>query len=763
MRKAFGILALAVVLAAGCKADKLPFTAQVVSYDGNRISGTTAFCDGRITLGDGAVWQLDVTRKRVVDEDSAVDYNLVFTLAEGEMNSAGVAVQFIFDGWNTDNYVFAPAALYDGNRFHVISEKYPPFIYDPADRQAGMPVTITDVPHLNEDFSDAKVEMLTNNCATPLVGFFDKHSSRGFFLQTVQDTVHGNSSIIIEEHPSEKLFSIMLGAPGVRELRYSMCEKVPSDDKAADFKAGDSIEMNFRVYDFKAGDLMSFFDKFLDVRKALTGPTVYVDREPFSSIAETILAHEDSAKWYEDDKFGYVCNIPQGDLCFGHLQLGWNGAPVYTLMQLDAAGDALAERTRRACRTFDSIEYMQGASGLFYAMNRRGELIGDNFKESLVERDVAMIRRTAITIYYGLQSLEQMRANGDGGLIKPSWESMIRKACDALVTLWGRYGEFGQMIKADTGEIYTPNSTGGALCPAALAYASRYFDEPSYMALAQESARWYFDRQLSKGYSGGGPAEILECPDSESCAELIESYMALYEMTRDAEWLGYARAAAALFSSWVISYDYAYPETCRMYDADVRTTGAVWASVQNEHGAPGIYVMSGDFLLKLFRVTGDGRYLELLKDIIHNVVQYVNTEGHPIQCVGAGIGNVAERVNISDWEGDGEIGCVHFESNQAWENVTLYSVTQNPGIYVQPDSGVLCVFDHVTAKVLSSDADGVTLEIGNNTYRDASVSVLCETAAHAAANSLGWHAYHNWPHVDVAAGAKVTVKIPVTD
>lgn len=34
----------------------------------------------------------------------------------------------------------------------------------------------------------------------------------------------------------------------------------------------------------------------------------------------------------------------------------------------------------------------------------------------------------------------------------------------------------------------------------------------------------------------------------------------------------------------------------------------------------------GDFLLKIFRQTGDRRYLELCKDISHNVIQYVNTK-----------------------------------------------------------------------------------------------------------------------------------------
>lgn len=39
----------------------------------------------------------------------------------------------------------------------------------------------------------------------------------------------------------------------------------------------------------------------------------------------------------------------------------------------------------------------------------------------------------------------------------------------------------------------------------------------------------------------------------------------------------------------------------------------------------------GNFLLKIFRQTGDRRYLELCKDISHNVIQYVNTKTNHVQ------------------------------------------------------------------------------------------------------------------------------------
>ena len=167
-----------------------------------------------------------------------------------------------------------------------------------------------------------------------------------------------------------------------------------------------------------------------------------------------------------------------------------------------------------------------------------------------------------------------------------------------------------------------------------------------------------------------------------------------------------------------------------------------------------IYVMSGDFLLKLYRATGDKRYLELDKDISHNVIQYVNTPFNKVQEHG-GPGYCTERVNIGDWEGSKGIGALaDSDSNQAWENVALYHMTQNPGIYVETDTGEVTVFDHVLARLV----DG-KLEITNPTPCDAIVSVLAESTAQARGTSLGWLTYYNWPVVSVPAGQTVQIKL----
>ena len=174
--------------------------------------------------------------------------------------------------------------------------------------------------------------------------------------------------------------------------------------------------------------------------------------------------------------------------------------------------------------------------------------------------------------------------------------------------------------------------------------------------------------------------------------------------------------------------------------------------------APGIYILSGDFLLKLYRATGDERYAELLKDIAHNVVQYVTTPSNPLGR-GSAPGSVSERVNLSDWEGLDGIGSVSAgDSNMAWETVALLSILQNPGIYVQTDTDKLLVLDHVNARVLERTDKGVLLEIENPTDYPAEVSVFAETQAEAQ-KPLGWNAYADWRKVSIKGGEKVKVSL----
>jgi len=114
-------------------------------------------------------------------------------------------------------------------------------------------------------------------------------------------------------------------------------------------------------------------------------------------------------------------------------------------------------------------------------------------------------------------------------------------------------------------------------------------------------------------------------------------------------------------------------------------------------------------------------------------------------------GYMCERVNFSDWEGRDNIGGSLFGS--CWPEVSLLlTAVELPGIYAQPDSGLLCVLDHVEARLVVADDATVTLECRNPTPFDATVRVCAESSA-AARTILGQAAALRWPALDIPAGA----------
>jgi hypothetical protein len=731
----------------------------VCRYDSVVLNKTAALANGKAQL-DNCSWELHTDIKPVTGQKDALDINFHFELKSGMATSSGVAVAFDFENWSADNYVLVPGAVYNGNRFRIYPDKYPPYIQDEKDKPLDMPITITNIPHFNQDLSPAKIELLTGNGSTPMMAFYDKQAKRGFILLTEQQTRFGNSGMIIEENLSKKQATFVLSAPGVREKRYVMCGFAQSGDKAADWKAGETVDLRMLVYNFPAVTLQDFFDRVFLVRKDLSGPTQYRTIRPFSNIAGIILNHHDQTKWFENDKTGYITQGYKGkgtNSPFpwnGIMQIGWAGIPVLSYPYLISPTD---ERIRRVSLSLDQLSKLQAPTGLTYAKFNEVPL-GDNHA-NIRRPNQVLSRRFGEALYFGIQSMELMKQQGH--TVKPEWETMFSKLADGIVTLWNNYGQFGQFVDVETGKIDVNNSSAGIVCASGLALASRYYKQPRYMEVAKKSAKFYYERDLSKGYSGGGAREMMQASDSESTYNMVLLYSTLYDMTGNEQWLNYSRNAASLLSTWMVSYRYNFPNESIMKRISADATGSVMASTQNNHSAPCLYIHSGDFMLKLFRATGDKRYACMLKDLTHNALQYTHTEANPIIKDGLP-GSMSERVQISDWEGKETLGggIPAGDSNMQWEVGTLLTILQNPGIYLNTDKNDLIVFDHVDAQIIKKDKIGLTLKITNNTAYDASVSIFAENNEQSK-QPMGNYAFIKWPKVEVKANK--TVEVLVTD
>jgi len=567
-----------------------------------------------------------------------------------------MAVRIIKTFCCPDMYVFIPACCYAGNQFRMLKYTYPPmFRKDVA--AIDMPVSITDVPRLEMDGS-GKIEVTTGDAATPCVGVFSPSEKRGILVFTVQEMEGRNIGLAYENG------EIRLTWPARREKIYRMCDTSPNPGAWTD----EAAEIPCKVLDFPCNSLAEFYRVFFENRKIMGLDCERAKVLPYDRQFAIQREKFNAMNWNE--KLGIYMVGTDGSR-FQVWQPGWTGGTLsgYPLMKL---GGAL--ETERQMQTLRFLFSTQMESGLFHGVvDGDGQPLEDGF---FVEggENWHLIRKSADVLYFLFKHFRLMRERGME--IPAAFKEGTRKLADRFVTLFETYGQFGQFIDVYTGEICVGGSTSAGIAPAGLAEAWLFFGDEKYLRTAKEGAEYFYRNWLSRGYTTGGPGEMLQCVDSESAFGLLESYVVLYAVTGEKKWLEYARENAHYCASWVVSYNYRFPASSEFARLGMKTTGSVFANLQNKHSAPGICTLSGDSLFKLWKWTEDPLYLELLRDITCTIGQYMSTEERPIydwnlsrEALEAGEpavlaahrlpdGFINERVNMSDWEGDACIGGV---------------------------------------------------------------------------------------------------------
>lgn len=682
--------------------------------------------------------------------DGGLDLALTFTLTDGQERAVAVAFNVDFHEWSKRNYVLLPGAVYNGNRFRSLFVPYPPMFEDPDDQRVDLPVTITRVPRLSDTSGPSRIQQSTGDPATPAVGCFLRKQKQGFWMLTQQQTRFGNSGLYVEENCDRSAATFTVAAPCVREKLYSYSRSRPSGDAAADWSAGDAVTLRVRLYCFDCPDVQGLFDKFFDIRKALTGGVSFLPVLPLHAAAKLIEEHYNRDNWREDMQY-YTVSTGRGPAEF---QLGWVGGCMQTVNFLVDGDDLSRERARKTLHTV--LTRGQAASGLFHGSCGPDGWTSDGFGQSPHPHNAVLIRKNADGLYFFMKQFILLKQQG--AEVPRTWQAAVKRLADAFVALWKRYGQFGQFVDVTNGKIVVGGSTSAAMAPGGLALAAQWFDKPKYLAVAESAAEFYYRRDVQAGVTTGGPGEILQGPDSESADAMLESFVSLWETTGKRHWLACAEQMARQAATWTVSYDYRFPPESTFGRLGMRTAGSVIANVQNKHSAPGMCTLSGDSLFKLFRATGERKYLDLIRETTHNITQYVSRQDRPIS--GMPSGWICERVNMSDWEkGMIEVGEIFHGS--CWPEVSLLLASvELPGLYVQPDTGLVCVLDNVLAENVRVAKGQVALTLVNPTAFPARVRVLCETSAVAKTRPLGQLGLAGCPRVTLAPGESRALTLP---
>jgi len=724
---------------------------------------------------DGALWTCALRAQPVKGATDAVDLLATFRLTKGSCSGANVGVALELGGWSRGDYLLLPGAVYDGNRFESRHIAYPPLLTEPADIGPNVPPIISDIPRLDVHGGSSRIDLLAGDVTTPAIGVWSARQGAALWLLTDQSTPVGDIGITVAESEvasagdvgegasdDQGRATLLITAPGVRENhRYALGNtRAPSHDPAAPFAQGAELVLRLRLYQFHCPERQGLFDRFVTARKDLSGPTHLRHTLPFSAAAQMHGDKYNRDNWLEKAGIYATTGGERAGLIW---QTGWGGGLVATHPLL-FGGDP---RTReRVTRTFDFVFAGggQAKSGFFHAASDGKTWVDEGavaaaragtpqlYKHA---RGWHLIRRSGDALYFMLKQLALLERQDQDFKAKESWTAGLQACADAFVALWDRYRQLGQFVNVETGQLIVGGSTAGAIVPAALALAARTFKTDDYQRVAVAAAEAYHQRVMHAAVTSGGVPDALQCPDSESAAALLESFIVLYEMTSERAWLDRAAAVAHQLATWQMSYDFRFPAESTFARADIQTTGAVVGNAQNKHAAPGFLLYSGDALLKLYRATGKAVYLELLRDTAHNVTQYLNRQDHRLHAASEP-GTTCARVNTSD--AADTVGETAPLASSPAEICGMLTAAEVPGLYVQPDTGFVFAFDHVDAKIKEKTRSRLVVTLDNPTAFDAAVRVLAENSAERE-KPLGLNALWGGRVATVPAGGSLDLEL----
>lgn len=653
--------------------------------------------------------------------------------AKRAMRNVGVAVAFDQYDWCSDNYVMIPAVVYNGNRQRIVNRDYATGLEKSDYKRRDLALTSNPIPQLSPEFgAKSCLEVNVSNTATPVITYFDRKNEQGTFLFTDQGIEWQGEvkdhALIVEESADRSIATFVISAPGVRELKPEFIGFSPSLDRGISVKSGDKIVIRIAKITFAANDIPTILSRFMTERKLHTVEEMPRNLIPMSEVfAQMVLNIEE--RYYEGEKGQYYC--PENA---NWMSYGWVGGLINTYPML-ALGDDW--HLRRVKNTFNfSLLNGYGKSGYYYdILGADGQII---YRDgSKLYPKIGLTRKNADVLYWMIKQFMLLKKQGKTIAISPEWEKQVRGLADAFVKTWQIDGTWGNYLDIENGEVAAYNTTSGAIAPAGLALASVYYRFPFYLEVARQAAAAFYNNFALIGFTSGGCGDILQNADSETAIALMTSLMTLYEITKDKIYLKQSADLANLCATWTVSFPYRLPKHMTLAQLGTNFTGAVWASTQNKHGAPGFCTQSGDALFKLYRATGNSLYADLLRDIIHAHAEGIQPNG-----------KITERLTYCDADSRGSRGD---GGKTGWNETNgALMALEIPGIYIRTDLEKVYVFDHVVVKKIKKAGDNINLVLYNPTKFDAVVTLFAENGEQAA-SPLGDNTFMDWKQ-------KITVK-----
>jgi hypothetical protein len=610
------------------------------------------------------------------------------------------------------SWSFAPGLLYGGNRAdYIVPLPYPPRLslaqVGELELEKYEKRVTADLPRVDQS-SGYRLDALSVDATAPEFGLWDTSRMAGFFFGSSWATPAGLTGLSYVANPETGRHEIAYTAPGVRERKYRHCKFIDSGDQGAKLGTDDSLSLNCSLLCVAAKTIPAFIHEYRLARaRHRTGESV----RSVLSLSEAWVRTErlDNTVFWQEKSGYYRC---EGKEEPGRLEMGWVDGMmrVYSLLH---SNNALSRQ--RALSTLQFIlDSGQAPTGLFWGRYASGQWLPAAERVDGLNFSARLPSHTTDTVHWGFKVLSFLERAGNETSRAESLQNALLRAVEALQAVWKQNGDLGWMLDPATGRILWRGSANGALAVANFAEASVRFKRRDFLDTAQAVAAKYYEKYVQRGVTYGGPGDALLALDSESCSDLVEGFVTLYETTKNPLHLRWAVHAAELLSTWVFSANVTYPPGSRFERLGIQPLGSVMANQQNLVGTPGLCTDSGVSLLRLYRHTKDAFFLELLADIVRACPQMVvrdtaawgnMPEGGMTECLSMN----DSMANFGD----------AYRGTAIWPPTALkLAYLELPGIYVEPAANRVFVLDHVDAKL-----DGAFLKVHNPTAYSAEVKI----------------------------------------
>jgi hypothetical protein len=219
----------------------------------------------------------------------------------------------------------------------------------------------------------------------------------------------------------------------------------------------------------------------------------------------------------------------------------------------------------------------------------------------------------------------------------PEWLKWVKGYCDWLVTTQRADGSFYTTYQGPTGE---PRGNLGSTTYAAVPVLVRMTEETGdkkYLGSAIKAADYVWTTYGSKcvfcGATGGDTA------DKESGMLSVEAFLALYENTKDAQWLKRAETAGSYTESWIWIWNVPMPMDAAYelgWKKGVPTIGVNGIGSNDIGGVDEYLDWAVPTYAKLYKYTNDEHYLDVARVLLHGTKAMLALPGRAYDLKGPG-------------------------------------------------------------------------------------------------------------------------------